>query len=209
MKIVAGLEPYDTGSIELCAVSALSALSARHQAPHNHRVIYLHQQPYLFDCSVRDNLAYGLKCRKMDHSLRAQRVAQALRWSGLGQLEQQNAKTLSGGEKQRIALARAWVLKPELLLLDEPTANMDAESREQTCFLIRRLINEGMGIVISSHEIRANNSLIDRELLLENATIIDSHSREPLPICSSSLAIDKLEQQPSVEPQLTIGEVQP
>ncbi|MEH6627306.1 MAG: ATP-binding cassette domain-containing protein [Motiliproteus sp.] len=172
MRILAGLERYDEASFMIDGLP----VSKQHKAAlQNHRVIYLHQNPFLFDTSVEENLGYGLKCRKMDKQRRHRKIAEALRWSGLEHLAQRNAKTLSGGEKQRIALARAWVLEPELLLLDEPTANMDAESREQTSFLIRRLINEGMGIVICSHEIKSDNSLIDRTLHLEHGSLFDSY----------------------------------
>ena len=171
LKIIAGLERYCTGTVSLSSPRGFPKRSALH----HHRVIYLHQHPFLFDCSVEENLAYGLKCRRLSRAQRQPKVAQALRWSGLERLAQRNAKNLSGGEKQRIALARAWVLEPELLLLDEPTANMDAESREQTSFLIRRLINEGMGIVICSHELKPDNSLIDRHLNLRDGEIYDSN----------------------------------
>ncbi|MCW8885204.1 MAG: energy-coupling factor ABC transporter ATP-binding protein, partial [Motiliproteus sp.] len=176
MRIIAGLEKYNQGTFIL---DGEGVQHGRHGPQSNH-VIYLHQCPFLFDTSVLDNLAYGLKCRKMDRKQRDRKVAEALRWSGLEHLAERNAKTLSGGEKQRIALARAWVLQPSLLLLDEPTANMDAESREQTSFLIRRLINEGMGIVICSHEIKGDNSLIDRVLHLEQGAILDSHNLKPI-----------------------------
>ncbi len=178
MRIMAGLERFQGGAILLNG----KPVSRRQRlALHKQQVIYLHQQPFLFDCSVKDNLAYGLKCRGVNRTERELRVQQALHWSGLQHLASRNAKTLSGGEKQRIALARAWVLEPELLLLDEPTANMDAESREQTGFLIRRLINEGMGIVICCHEIKPNNSLIDRALQLEDGAIHNPLITQPAP----------------------------
>lgn len=172
MRILAGLERFDHGDFLL---DGLPVSKHRRKSLQSHRVIYLHQHPFLFDTSVEENLGYGLKCRKIDKPDRHQKIAEALRWSGLEHLAQRNAKTLSGGEKQRIALARAWVLEPDLLLLDEPTANMDTESRQQTSFLIRRLINEGMGIVICSHELKADNSLIDRSLHLEHASLFDSY----------------------------------
>tara|TARA_R110002094_G_scaffold74548_1_gene82013 strand:+ start:302 stop:1024 length:723 start_codon:yes stop_codon:yes gene_type:complete len=159
LKILAGLENHNSGDFGYRS----TLLKKRQHRNLGGKIIYLHQQPCLFDCSVEANLGYGLKSQHNP----TKRVAQALAWSGLSHLAQRNAKTLSGGEKQRIALARAWVMEPELLLLDEPTANMDSESREQTLFLIRRLINEGMGIVLCSHEFKPDHRLIQRELRLE------------------------------------------
>ncbi len=167
LKIIAGLESYNSGAL----FWRQQQLTRRQLKRINRKVIYLHQQPYLFDGSVRDNLAYGLRCRGVGRTEREYRAGQALQWSGLEHLADRNTGSLSGGEKQRIALARAWVLEPELLLLDEPTANMDTESREQTSFLIRRLIHEGMGIVICSHDIRPDNRLIDRALRLTGGRI--------------------------------------
>jgi tungstate transport system ATP-binding protein len=161
LKIMAGLESFDSGTLSYRG----APLNRRAHRNIGGKVIYLHQQPCLFDSSVEANVGYGLKARA--NSPQAARIHQALTWSGLAHLAKRNAQTLSGGEKQRIALARAWVMEPELLLLDEPTANMDAESREQTLFLIRRLINEGMGIVLCSHEFKTDHRLIQRELHLE------------------------------------------
>mgnify|MGYP000662691040 CR=1 FL=1 len=176
MKILAGLERYNQG----CLLYKGNPVQQRRLSlfkgsqPLHHKVIYLHQHPFLFDISVKDNLAFGLKCHKVAAAERSLIVEQALQWSGLEHLAERNAKTLSGGEMQRIALARAWVLQPELLLLDEPTANMDRESREQTSFLIRRLVNQGTGIVICSHETKPDNRLISRELQLCNGQLKDS-----------------------------------
>ncbi|OMH29064.1 energy-coupling factor ABC transporter ATP-binding protein [Motiliproteus sp. MSK22-1] len=188
MKILAGIERYNEGSLYY-KEDRNKEDQARHQRflqfsflrkklSLSNGIIYLHQHPFLFDISVRDNLAYGLKCQRMAKKQQAQIVQKALNWSGLEHLADRNAKTLSGGEMQRIALARAWVLDPKLLLLDEPTANMDTESREQTSFLIRRLINQGTGVVICSHETKPDNRLIDRVLHLDNGKLIESSRAE-------------------------------
>lgn len=180
MKILAGLERGNEGSLlyQGGIIDAPWYRLRRASKPLRHQVIYLHQHPFLFDTSVKENLAYGLKCRNVAKTQQNLIVQQALHWSGLEHLAERNAKTLSGGEMQRIALARAWVLEPELLLLDEPTANMDRESREQTSFLIRRLIHQGTAVVICSHEIKPDNRLINRVLHLQDCQLSDS--RKPL-----------------------------
>lgn len=165
MRILAGLEACDRGEFHYRGVR----LSRFRHKRLGGKVIYLHQQPCLFDTTVEQNLGFGLGHLKRDEARR--RVAQALEWSGLSHLSARNARTLSGGEKQRIALARAWVMEPEFLLLDEPTANMDREAREQTLFLVRRLINEGMGILLSCHDLWGDNRLIRRRLHLKDGTL--------------------------------------
>ena len=95
----------------------------------------------------------------------------ALDWAGLAHLARRNARKLSGGERQRLALARARVLSPAVLLLDEPTTNMDQEARQQSFFLIRRMVSEGMGVVIASHDRQVIGQLGDRHLDLADGRL--------------------------------------
>jgi tungstate transport system ATP-binding protein len=116
------------------------------------QVTYVHQQPYLFHSSVIDNIAYGLRARGVPGAERERRVAEALSWARLNHLLDTPPARLSGGEKQRLALARAWVLRPRLLLLDEPTASLDADSRRQTIELLRTFADAGTTAVIACHD---------------------------------------------------------
>ncbi len=149
LKILAGLEAPDSAEF-IYDGKLLSWKSARSQLRRN--VVYLHQQPFMFDRSVTENIAYGLRHSKMPKTEVYEKTQQALEWAGLLHLADRNAKFLSGGEKQRVALTRARILKPKLLLLDEPVANMDLESREQTITLIQRLKFEGISTIVTSHE---------------------------------------------------------
>ncbi|HSL70814.1 MAG TPA: ATP-binding cassette domain-containing protein, partial [Longimicrobiales bacterium] len=88
------------------------------------RMAGLFQRPYLFSGSVRANVAYGLRARGMSRAEREARVAAALGDLGLSDLSERSVSSLSGGEAQRVALARTVVLEPDVLLLDEPTANL-------------------------------------------------------------------------------------
>jgi len=144
-------------------------------APQQYRdnIVYLHQSPYLFDCSVIDNVAYGLRRRRMPRAAVQAKVAEVLEWAGLEHLGKRNAKYLSGGEKQRVALARARVLAPKVLLLDEPIASMDYKSRERTYVLIERLKKEGMSVVITSHELSAVLPLADVHMYLRDGKLHD------------------------------------
>lgn len=120
----------------------------------------------MFDRSVADNIAYGLRNKGLAPERIKQEVRQALAWAGLRHLAQRNAQELSGGEKQRVALTRARVLAPRLLLLDEPIANMDLESREQTLDLIRRLKHDGISAIVTSHEPYISEVIGDEHLHL-------------------------------------------
>lgn len=176
LKIIAGLEAPDTAEVEYRGKRLPWHAAQRF---YRHDVIYLHQQPYLFDSSVADNIAYGLKRASIAKAEIVRRVEQALEWAGLGALAARNARKLSGGEQQRVALTRAWVLSPRVLLLDEPLASMDHESRERSYFLIQRLKTEGIGVVIASHEFERLAAVADVHLRLDAGTLRADTLRAP------------------------------
>lgn len=164
MRIIAGLESPDSVSVTYEGVP-VSWQRARQQL--RTHVIYLHQQPYLFDRSVTDNVAYGLRRQGLAIKEISRRVSEALDWAGIAHLQLRNARALSGGERQRVAFARARILSPRVLLLDEPTTNMDSEAREQAHRMIRRLREDGVGILLSTHEFHTVAHLCDAHLSLE------------------------------------------
>ncbi len=100
------------------------------------------QNPYLFKGTVADNVAYGLRLRKMPAAGRREAVAGTLERVGLAGWESRSALTLSGGEAQRVALARALVLKPRVLLLDEPLSSLDPLIKGRLMQDFARIIRE-------------------------------------------------------------------
>jgi tungstate transport system ATP-binding protein len=168
MKILSGLIDADTLTITHKGVP-VEGRSQRSKLRSN--VVYLHQQPYLFDCSVFDNVAYGLKRRQLSTGDIRGRVDAALEWGELAHLASRNGRQLSGGERQRVALVRGYVLQPNAMLLDEPTAGMDTESREQALALIGKMSRDGIGVVISSHELIADSSFADQFMQLKNGRL--------------------------------------
>ncbi len=142
-------------------------------------VMYLHQQPYMFDGNVVRNLALALP-RTMPKLQRRKKIRQALEWAQLDGLAGECAKTLSGGEKQRVSLARAWLRQSKFLLLDEPIANMDRESQTRTVALLKRLKNARVALMISSHNHEIFHELIDHRLTLDRGKLLPTQSA-PLP----------------------------
>ena len=92
-------------------------------------ITLVQQNPYLFNTTVEKNISYGLRIRGMAKEGMRKRVGEALSMVGLAGFEKRKAKELSGGEVQRVAIARGLALKPKVLLLDEPTANIDEASK--------------------------------------------------------------------------------
>jgi len=168
LKIIAGLEAPSHAEIELSGKSHSWKSAIRSI---RREIIYLHQQPYLLSGTVESNVSYGLRFTHLNRKQLRESVKEALEWAGLADVAKQQAKTLSGGVQQRVAFTRAWILKPKVLLLDEPMANMDIESREQACDLLKRMKSEGMSIVITSHDMNIFDGLIDSHFSLSEGKL--------------------------------------
>lgn len=167
LRIMAGLVKPDQGSIEL----GLGALDWRQgKKIIREKVMYLHQTPYLFDGTVEKNLCY-VQPASQNLPIEKEDINKAMAWANLRHLSQKPVHQLSGGEQQRVALARAWLRAPKVLLLDEPTANLDTESRQRMLTLLASLKKQGTGIVIASHDPMHFHTLVDKQLTLHHARL--------------------------------------
>jgi tungstate transport system ATP-binding protein len=137
------------------------------------RVTTVFQRPFLLNRSVEANVKYGLKIRgQRDGQLQ---VEQALKQVGLLDLAHQKAKTLSGGEAQRVALARAIVIQPEVLLLDEPTANLDPANVALIEDIVRNLNKQqSTTMVLVTHNIFQAKRLAHRVVFLLEGKIVET-----------------------------------
>ena len=149
LKIIAGLET--PSHAEIAFSGKIQSWESTIRSVRK-EIIYLHQQPYLLSGTVESNVSYGLRFTSLNRKQIHELVKEALEWAGLANVAKNQAKTLSGGVQQRVAFTRAWILNPKVLLLDEPLANMDIESREQALDLLKRMKSDGMSIVITSHD---------------------------------------------------------
>ena len=150
LRVLGGLERAEIDSLRFEGQDVLRT----HPYPRALReaIVYVHQHPVLFSTSVAHNIGYGLQLRGVARDKVAQTVEQAMAWAGVAHLRDHDPSRLSGGEKQRVALARARVLRPKLLLLDEPTANLDGQAREQVIELIPTVVEEGGSIIVACHD---------------------------------------------------------
>ncbi|MBU2565857.1 MAG: ABC transporter ATP-binding protein [Candidatus Thermoplasmatota archaeon] len=131
------------------------------------RMAMVFQKPVMFNASVYDNIAYGLKIRRTANI--DKKVRDMLKTVGLSGYETRNALTLSGGEMQRVALARTMIIEPEVLLLDEPTANLDPVSTEKIEKLISDIKENGTTVVMATHSIPY--SIIDKISVMNKGRI--------------------------------------
>ena len=133
------------------------------------------QKPAVLNTTVAKNVAFGLKFRGVPEAEAQQKVHAALELVGLPHFADRRAVTLSGGEMQRVALARAMVTEPEVLLLDEPTANLDPVSSDLIEDLILRINKKfGTTIIMSTHDMIQGQRLADRIGVIMNGSLVQT-----------------------------------
>jgi tungstate transport system ATP-binding protein len=136
------------------------------------RVTTVFQRPQVLSRSVHANLTYGLSVRGMPaHPAEIDRLLAAL---GLAHLAHAAAHTLSGGEVQRVAFGRALTFNPDVLLLDEPTANLDPRNVRLVEHLIRERQSQGVTVVLATHQIFQARRLAHRAALLLDGQIVEA-----------------------------------
>jgi len=134
------------------------------------------QRPVLLRRSARRNVMYALKLAGITGEECEQRATEALGKVGLGTLGDRYARTLSGGEQQRLALARVWALRPEILFLDEPTASLDPGATHEVERVIAALHAEGTKIVMVTHNLGQAHRLGDEVLFLHQGRVVERSS---------------------------------
>ncbi|HTB29016.1 MAG TPA: ATP-binding cassette domain-containing protein [Steroidobacteraceae bacterium] len=170
LRILAGLTFPDSGSIAIGGRTVFDSESRVAISPGRRSVGFVTQQAALFPhLSVRDNVAFGI--RDLDRPARAQRVAEMLRLFGAEDLADRRTARLSGGERRRVALARALAPNPKLLLLDEPLAALDDGSGQD---ILARLLALDLRVVYVSHDLAEIWRLPAEVIVLENGHVTAS-----------------------------------
>ena len=132
----------------------------------------LFQRPYMLRASVLHNTALGLWLRGQPWAVAKEQALQALERVGLADLATRHAKALSIGQQQRVALARAWALKPQVMLLDEPTASLDPGAKHEVERLMAEFSSSGMTLIFSSHNLGQVKRLASRVVYLEDGRVV-------------------------------------
>ena len=172
LKILNLLEKPDAGRIffygeELNKKSNIKILNIKR------KMTLIEQNPFLFSSTVYNNIAYGLKIRAVPAPIQREMVKNALKRVGLSGFEERKVSQLSGGEAKRVVIARGIVINPDILLLDELTANIDQQHQNIVEKIIRNTKNEiGSTIIFTTHDLSQAYRLSDEVISLLDGKII-------------------------------------
>ncbi len=169
LRLCHGLLKPASGSVTWQGANAGDA--ARRQA-------MVFQKPVTLRRSVAANVDYALAIRKVPRPRRREIVLRALQLAGLSELAGRPARVLSAGEQQRLALARAWVLEPEVLFLDEPSANLDPAATRAVESMISSIHNDGAKIIMTTHDLGQARRLADHVVFMHQGRLIEATAAE-------------------------------
>jgi ABC-type Fe3+/spermidine/putrescine transport system ATPase subunit len=176
LRMIAGYEMPDAGRIRF------GGQDVTHEPANRRNIGFVFQNYALFPhLSIFENVAYGLRVRGVDEAEIRRRVGEVLALVGLGGYEQQFSSQLSGGEQQRVALARAIVIRPRVLLFDEPLSNLDAKLRVQMRHEIRGLQRTlGITTVYVTHDQEEAMAVSDRIAVMSGGSVVQEGTAEDL-----------------------------
>jgi len=169
LKLLAGLETPTSGSLRF------KDLNITDKNVQNLRrvVTMIFQEPVSFNRSVLENIIYGLRIRGIDRGEAIKKAFKTLTSLRLEGFENRKATKLSGGEQQRIALARALVLEPEILLLDEPTSNLDSANAAVILEAIQEFAKKNL-VIVSTHNFLHIRRLAKWIIYLEEGMVVET-----------------------------------
>jgi len=176
LRLIAGIEPPTRGRLSVDGHN-LARLTRRQRTLLRRRMGLVFQDPQLlYDRNVFDNVALPLQIANRRPREIQGRVRAVLEKVGLGGKEQLNPRVLSGGEQQRVGIARAVVSKPDLILADEPTGNLDPDLAREIMDLFRAFNDVGVTVLIATHDIYLIEALPYRRLILDHGRLREGRS---------------------------------
>jgi tungstate transport system ATP-binding protein len=147
-----------------------SGAAGRNPSPYQAMVF---QRPVLLRRSVQANIEFALALRNVPRRHRRALVEEALSRAGLNRFAKTSARVLSFGEQQRLALARSWALRPQVLFLDEPTASIDPAATHVIEEVILAMKNEGTKIIMSTHDLGQARRLADEVMFIHRGRLME------------------------------------
>jgi len=150
---------------------------ARQRDPIPYQTMVL-QRPVLLRRTVAANIDYALSVKGVPRRERGAIVAEVLAGTGLSRLIHQQARSLSAGEQQKLALARAWAIKPQVLFLDEPTASLDPAATHAVEEIIEEIHSAGTKIIMTTHDLSQARRMADEVLFLHRGQLLEKSPAE-------------------------------
>lgn len=143
-------------------------------------IVFQDPNDQLFAPTVKEDVAFGPMNLGLGYEEVEKRVDEALKMVGMEKFKDKTPHHLSGGQQKRVAIAGIIAMRPEIMILDEPTAGLDPEGVEKVLNILNNLNKEGMSIVISSHDIEMVNGFADKIFVLHEGEIIASGDRHEI-----------------------------
>ena len=143
-------------------------------------IVFQDPNDQLFAPTVKEDVAFGPMNLGLDYEEVEKRVDEALTLVGMEKFKDKTPHHLSGGQQKRVAIAGIIAMRPEIMILDEPTAGLDPEGVEKVLDILNNLNKEGMSIVISSHDIEMVNEFAEKIFVLNNGEILESGDKHEI-----------------------------
>ena len=168
LRLIAGFQTASEGVI------TMSGKEITQTPPHKRPVNTVFQKYALFShLNVFENVAFGLKIRKLPKDEIKRRVTEMLELVNLAGYEKRYIDQLSGGQQQRVAIARALATDPEIIYFDEPTSALDPELTGEVLSVMRKLAEEGMTMLVVTHEMGFARNVSSKTVFMENGVVVE------------------------------------
>ena len=177
LNIIGGLDRYDSGDLIINGVSTKRYKDRDWNSYRNHTIGFVFQSYNLIPHqTILSNVELALTISGVSRTERRERARKALEQVGLGDHINKKPNQLSGGQKQRVAIARALCMEPEIMLFDEPTSALDPEIVGEVLDVMKNLAQQGMTMVVVTHEMAFAKEVSDRVVFMDQGVILEQGS---------------------------------